>query len=83
MIISLWHPYWAWVGGNIGAIPLEFAITAVAAAVFRKPIGRLVAWLRREEIAEARAARQITADLYLHHTGHTHHLAPDPESEAK
>lgn len=75
--------YWAYVGGNVAAIPLEFLVTAAAGLIFRKPLGRLVAWLRREEIAEAKAARQIAADLYRHHTGRAHHLAPDDESEAK
>lgn len=75
--------YWAWVGGNIGAIPLEAAITAAAGLLFRKPLQRAMAWLRREELEEARAARRIAADLYEHHTGHAHQLAPPHESEAK
>lgn len=72
--------YWDWAGGNIGAMPLQAAITAVVAFVFRGPIGRL---LGRDALKEAKAARRIAADLYQHHTGRTHPDAPDIESEAR
>jgi hypothetical protein len=75
--------YWAWVGGNIGAMPLEVLITVIAGAMFRKPLSRLAAWARREEIAEARATRAIVADLYRHHTDRDHPAAPGTGSEAK
>lgn len=71
--------YWAQVAGNIYAIPLEALIGVVAGWLFRKPIGRLVAWLRREELAEAAKARKIAADPFEHQTGRRHELAPDAE----
>lgn len=78
--MSWWHAYWAWTGGNIGAMPLEFAITAVVGVVFRGPIGRL---LEGDALKEAKAARRIAADLFEHHTGRPHPDAPGSESEAK
>ena len=86
---SWWHHYWAWTGGNIGAMPLQALITAAAALLFRKPLRR--AWhalvgdkadlddLRR--LAEG--AHRIAADLHEHITGERHPHAPDTESEAK
>lgn len=75
-----WHWYWQQTGGNILAVPAEFAITIVASTIFalllRKPLARLSAWIRREELAEARKARRIAADLYKHHTGRDHPDAP-------
>jgi hypothetical protein len=79
-----WHAYWAWVGGNIGAMPLQAFITAVvgfAATVLLRPlIRRLWAWVKRElnrpALEEAKAARKIAADLYMHHTGRPHPDAP-------
>lgn len=75
MIGHAWHQYWAWVGGNVGAMPLQALITAVVAFVFRGPIGRLVGG---DALREAKAARRIAADLYRHTTG-AHH----PDSPAK
>jgi len=81
-----WHwlgDYWHWAGSNIGAMPAEALITAIATAaftvIFQRPLRRFVAWLR-EESREARekarddaeAARQIAADLYRHMTGEDH-----------
>lgn len=71
------HRYWVYVGGNIAAIPLELVITAAIGVLLRKPLARLVAWARREEREDAAAARRIVADLYRHHTGREHELAPD------
>jgi hypothetical protein len=72
--VSLWHHYWAWTGGNIGALPLEALITTVTAFVFRGPIGRL---LGGRAAKDAAAARRIAADLFEHHTGRSHPDAPD------
>lgn len=88
-MIHLWDRYWAWVGGNVGAMPLQFIITLIAGVAFRKPISRLIAWVKREsreELAEARqdakAALKIVADLFEHHTGEAHPDAPArPEEE--
>lgn len=89
-MIRLWHSYWAWVGGNVGAMPLQALISAAAAlllAVVLRPLWRrLWAWLKRELGAaaheEAKAARRIAADLFEHHVGRPHPDAPEPESEA-
>jgi hypothetical protein len=91
---NLWHSYWAWTGGNIGALPLEMpleaALAAVFAVIFRKPLGRFIRWLSREEktawsdvLRAAEAAQRISADLYEHRTGRRHPDAPDSETEAK
>lgn len=76
----LWDSYWAWAGGNIGAMPLQGGITAAIGYVFRGPLGRL---LSRDALREAKAGRRIAADLYEHHTGRVHPDAPGSESEAK
>jgi hypothetical protein len=89
VIGHLWHQYWAWTGGNVGAMPLQFVITVVvsvfAALVLRPLWRRLWAWLKAELGAaaheEAKAARRIAADLFEHHTGRPHPDAPDSESE--
>lgn len=78
------HWYWQQTGGNLLAIPAEAAIAASAGWIFRKPLGQLAAWLRREELAEAAKARRIAADLYRHQTGRAHPDAPgQPGSEGK
>ena len=80
--------YWHWTGGNIGALPLEALVTALAGLVFRKRIRR---WYERardralrplhDHLAEIRktadAAHRINADLYLHHIGKEHPDAPN------
>lgn len=89
--MSGWDAYWAWTGGNIGAMPLEAAITAVvsvlAALAFRPLLRCLWAWLKRElgaaALDEAKAARRIAADLYEQHTGRRHPDAPGKESGMK
>ncbi|HET9893713.1 MAG TPA: hypothetical protein VFQ44_02020 [Streptosporangiaceae bacterium] len=88
---ELWR-YWQWVGGNIGALPLEAAITAVtgavSAVVFRRPVARLIRWCR--SLASVRAdidrlndlhqrTHQIMADLWQHHTRSEHPLAVRPD----
>jgi hypothetical protein len=78
VIGHLWHQYWAWTGGNVGAMPLQALITGAAGFLFRNPLGRL---LGRDALKEARAARRIAADLFEHHTGRPHPDAPDSESE--
>lgn len=79
----LWDSYWAWAGGNIGAMPLQGLIVYV----LRGPVGRL---LSGPALKEAEAARRIAADLYAHHTGRTHpddpgrsRTPPDTEGEAR
>lgn len=79
MIGHAWHQYWAWAGGNIGAMPLQALITAVVAVIFRGPVGRL---LGGQALEEAKAGRRIAADLFEHHTGRPHPDAPEKESEA-
>lgn len=85
-MIGLWDRYWAWTGGNIGAMPLQSAIVAVAgllAALVLRPLWRrALAWLKavEEAAAAAAAAHRITADLFEHHTGRAHPDAPGKES---
>lgn len=76
--------YWAWAGSNIGALPLEAAVTAAAGYAFRRPIRR--AWERMRaplhaEMAEIRriaeAARRISADTHWAVTGDEHPDAPE------
>lgn len=88
MISSWWHHYWAWTGGNIGAMPLQAVIAAIAGLVFRKPLRRAYHALvgERADIDDLRraaaAAHKIAADLFEHHTGERHQDAPDHGSEA-
>lgn len=88
--MSWWHSYWAWTGGNIGAMPLEFLITAAAALVLARPLR----WLKRRLFGErldvedirraAAAAHRIAADLHERMTGEAHPDAPaKPESGAR
>ena len=63
--------------------PRPFCWTLLAGWIFRKPLRRLVTWLRREEIAEAAKARKIAADLYRHQTGHDHPDAPDTKGRCR
>lgn len=69
----LWHQYWSWTGGNIGAMPFEALVTAAAAFVFRGPLGRL---LGAGALEEAKAGRRIAADLHERLTGDVHPDAP-------
>lgn len=79
--MSWLHAYWAQAGGNVLAMPAEGVVTAVIGFLLRNPLGRL---LGRDALREAKAARQIAADLYEHHVGRAHPDAPaKPESEAK
>lgn len=80
--------YWQWVGGNIGAMPLEALLAADASVVFRKHLRRFLAWLQREggeewreALAEVQAARRIAADLFERHTGEQHPAAPESEGK--
>lgn len=43
-IAHAWKDYWAWTGGNIGAMPLEFVITTAVTWLFRK---KVAAFMRR------------------------------------
>lgn len=73
--MSWWHAYWLWVGGNIGAMPLQALIGAVCTLAVSPLLLRL--WRHaRAAIAAAHAARRIAADLYEHHTGRVHPDAP-------
>jgi len=82
-----WHQYWSWTGGNIGAMPLEALITAAASLALWPLLRRWWRRLKRELGAaaheEAKAARQIAADLFQHHTGQRHPAAPDREDEGQ
>lgn len=90
MIGNAWHSYWAWAGGNIGAMPLQALIAAAAgvlSSLLLRPLYRRAwAWLKAElggaAAEEAKAARRIAADLFEHHTGRPHPDAPEKESEA-
>jgi hypothetical protein len=87
MMQQLWDHYWAWVGGNVGAMPLQAVITVVATVVLRKHVRRgwhaLVG--ERAEIEDIRraaaAAHKIAADLFEHHTGGSHPEAPGKREE--
>jgi hypothetical protein len=86
MVGHYWHQYWTWAGSNIGAMPAEALITVLAGVLFRKPIARAVAWLRRgkdhlihEAARDAALARKIAADTYRHVTGEEHPHAPGEE----
>lgn len=88
-----WHwlgTYWAAVGGNILAIPLEFLVTLAAGALLARPLRKLwhravgdkadIEDLRRAAAAaERRAAgmERMVADLFEHHTGRRHADAPE------
>lgn len=82
-MVSWWHHYWSWVGGNIGAMPLQAVITVAATLVLRKHVRRWWHHLVGEHAdlddvkRMAAAAHQIAADLFEHHTGHAHRDAPD------
>lgn len=85
---GLWHHYWAWTGGNVGAMPLQAAITVAGTLLLRRP---LAAWWHRHfgaraELAElkatADAAHRIVADLFEHHAGRAHDLAPGSDRES-
>ena len=88
-MVTLWHHYWSWTGGNIGAMPLQAVIAAVAGIAFRKPLRK--AWHalvgERADLADLRcavtSAHRIAADLHEHVTGERHPHAPDNESEGK
>lgn len=88
-MIALWDRYWAWVGGNVGAMPLQAVITVVVTLAFRKPVSRL--WHRlvgeRPDIGDIRraaeAAHRIAADLHERMTGEAHPDAPGNRNEAK
>lgn len=81
--------YWAAVGGNIEAMPLQAVITVAATLLLRKHVAR---WWRhlvgeKADIEDVRrlaeSARQIAADLFEHHTGERHPDAPEIESEGR
>ena len=86
-MIRLWDHYWSWVGGNVGAMPLQAVITVAATLALRKPISR--AWKRavgdRADIEDIRrmaaAAHRISADLFERHTGEAHPDAPEKPGE--
>lgn len=80
-----WDAYWTWVGGNVGAMPLEALITAAVTLLLVRPWRRLWRKVAGEHPAaraaaaaeeHAAAARQILADLFRHATGEEHELAP-------
>ena len=84
----LWHQYWSWVGGNVGAMPLQAAITVAATLLLRKPVSRL--WHHVvgeaagiEDIRRAAlAAHKIAADLHEKLTGEAHPDAPAHDTES-
>lgn len=85
----LWHSYWSWTGGNIGAMPLQAVITVAATLLLRKPVSRLWHHVVGEaaDIEDIRraalAAHKIAADLFEHHTGSAHPDAPVSEAESE
>jgi hypothetical protein len=86
MVTWLGH-YWSWVGGNVGAMPLQALIAAVAGLVLRRPLRR--AWRsvvgEKADIEDVRrmaaAAHRIAADLFEHSTGGVHPDAPRKAGE--
>lgn len=79
--------YWSWVGGNIGAMPLQAVITVVATLLLRRHVARWWHHLvgERADIEDvkrmAESARRIAADLFERNTGERHPDSPDTESE--
>jgi hypothetical protein len=80
--------YWAWTGGNIGALPLEALVTGVAGFVFRRKIKRAYERARDAALrpvherlaaihATASAAHRIAADTHRELTGLDHPDAPE------
>jgi hypothetical protein len=80
--------YWTWVGGNVGAMPLQAVIAAATAVLLRKPAARLWRQLvgERADLEDVRraaeAAHRIAADLFEHHTGNKHQDAPGTADDA-
>lgn len=87
MLGHYWHQYWTWVGGNVGAMPLQAVITVAATLVLRKPISRLYHHVVGDRLdmddvrAVAASAHKIAADLYEHVTGEAHPEAPQAPGE--
>ena len=85
----LWHQYWSWTGGNVGAMPLQAVITVAATLLLRRPLARSWHWLvgERADIEDIRraaaAAHKIAADLFEHHTGSAHPDAPASKAESE
>lgn len=90
MILFHWlRLYWDWAGSNVGAMPACGLLATAFVVCFRKPIA---AWWRKHFGAQAdlrdirkaaEDARKIAADLFEHHVGHAHHLAPPPEPKER
>ena len=84
---NLWHHYWQWTGGNVGAMPLQALIAGVAGVVFRKPLRRAWHGLVGEHADlddirhAAAAAHRIAAGLHEHLTGEAHPDAPAKPGE--
>ena len=87
--MRVWDAYWAWVGGNIGAMPLQTVITVGVTLLFQKPLS---SWWRRRfggqadlrEIREAAAAaHRIAADLFERHAGRAHPDAPRGKEDGR
>jgi hypothetical protein len=82
VIASWWAWYWQQTGGNVLAMPLCGLLAVAFAVCCRKPIARW--WHRyfgaKAELADIKAtvdaAHKIAADLFEHHTGSAHPLAP-------
>lgn len=75
--------YWAAVGGNIEAMPLQAVITVAATLLLRKHVAR---WWRhlvgeKADLEDAKKALRIVADLFEHHTGERHEDAPGTREE--
>ena len=77
--------YWAGVGGNVGAMPLQALITVAATLLLRKHVARWWHHLvgERADLEDvkrmAEAAHRIAADLFEHQTGQAHSHAPGKE----
>lgn len=81
MIARLWDAYWAWTGGNIGAMPLQALISAACALLISPLLMR--AWRRVKRAMEAaEAAHRIAADTHMHLTGRRHPDAPAPRVDS-
>lgn len=76
--------YWAWTGGNIGAMPAQAVLSGAALALLRGPARRILRRFLGLEAAqlEAAAARRIAADLYKLHHGKPHPEAPARPDDA-
>ena len=57
----LWHQYWSWTGGNVGAMPLQAVITVAATLLLRRPLARSWHWLVGDQPTSRTSAGHASA----------------------